>query len=535
MTRTPPTTGTVTVRDATIDLLRRLDMTTVFGNPGSTELPFLNNWPDDFRYVLGLQESSVVAMADGFARATRRAAFCNLHSAVGIGHALGSVFTAFRNQTPLVISAGQQARSLLRGQPFLGATEAANFPRPYVKWSCEPARAEDVPAALAHAYYVAMQRPCGPTFVSIPMDDWGVMTEPVPARTVSRDSAPDPELIAALARALAAAKRPALVIGPEVDSEGAGDDAVALAERIRAPVWVSPFSSAVSFPEAHPLFAGFLPAAPQPISATLAACDLVLVLGAPVFTFHVAGDFDLHRSGVRLFQITTDSQAAASAPMGTGIVGSLRLALPAIAALLPASDRAMPPPRARIETPAAHDPIPANFLLHMISATMPADAIIVEEAPSHRPTLQRHLPIRGFGQFYTMASGGLGYGLPAAVGVALAKPDRRTIAIIGDGSLMYSIQALWTAAQHRLPLSVIVINNAGYGAMRSFSQTLNVKGPPGIDLPGVDPVQIARGFGCASLRVDKAAALQAALADAWQSDRPVLIDVPVDQAVMKLY
>ncbi len=121
-----------------------------------------------------LQESSVVAMADGFARATGRAAFCNLHSAVGIGHALGSVFTAYRNQTPLVISAGQQARSLLSGQPFLGATEAANFPKPYVKWSSEPARAEDVPAALAHAYYTAMQRPCGPTFVSVPMDDWGV-------------------------------------------------------------------------------------------------------------------------------------------------------------------------------------------------------------------------------------------------------------------------------------------------------------------------------------------------------------------------
>ena len=153
MTKQPAPSSKLTVRDATLDLLRRLDMTTVFGNPGSTELPFLNNWPDDFRYVLGLQESSVVAMADGFARATGRAAFCNLHSAVGIGHALGSVFTAFRNQTPLVISAGQQARSLLSGQPFLGATEAANFPKPYVKWSCEPARAEDVPAALAHAYY----------------------------------------------------------------------------------------------------------------------------------------------------------------------------------------------------------------------------------------------------------------------------------------------------------------------------------------------------------------------------------------------
>jgi benzoylformate decarboxylase len=535
MTNTPTPTHKITVRDATIDLLRRLDMTTVFGNPGSTELPFLNDWPDDFRYVLGLQESSVVAMADGYARATGRAAFCNLHSAVGIGHALGSVFTAFRNQTPIVISAGQQARSLLPGTPFLGATEAANFPKPYVKWSCEPARAEDVPAALAHAWHIAMQRPCGPTFVSVPMDDWGAMTAPVAERKVSRDAAPDPDMIAMLARELAAAANPVLVIGPEVDSEGAGDAAVAFAEHIRAPVLVSPFSSAVSFPETHPLFAGFLPAAPAPISSTLAAFDLVVVLGAPVFTFHVAGDFSLPRSRTKLFQLTNDGAAAAAAPMGTGIVGSLRLALPALTRLVPPTSRDMPPPRQAIEKPIARDPIPAEYLLHMISSTMPDDAIIVEEVPSHRPTLQRYLPIKRFGQFYTMASGGLGYGLPAAVGVALAKPDRRTIAIIGDGSMMYSIQALWTAAQHRLPLTVIVINNQGYGAMRSFSQTLKVKAPPGIDLPGIETVRIARGFGCAALRVDKAAALEAALHDAWRADRPVVIDVPVDTEVHKLY
>lgn len=533
--KSPALVKSLTVRDATIDLLRRLDMTTVFGNPGSTELPFLNNWPDDFRYVLALQESSVVAMADGYARATGRAAFCNLHSAVGIGHALGSVFTAFRNQTPLVISAGQQARTLLSGQPFLGATEAANFPKPYVKWSSEPARAEDVPSALAHAYYTAMQRPCGPTFVSIPMDDWGVETQPVATRVVSRDTAPDPAHIEHLAQALRAAKRPVLVIGPEVDGEDAGEAAVALAERIRAPVLVSPFSSRVSFPELHPLFAGFLPAAPQPIAATLSTYDFVLVLGAPVFTFHVAGEFALPRSGATLFQITSDGEAAAMAPMGNGIVGSLRLALPALTKLLPQADREMPKLRPQVETPLPRDPVPADFLLHAIGATMPADAVIVEEAPSHRPVLQRHLPIRGYGQFHTMASGGLGYGLPAAVGVALAKPHLRTICIVGDGSLMYSIQALWTAAQHRLPLSVVVINNGGYGAMRSFSQTLNVKGPPGIDLPGLDPVQIAAGFGCASVRVDKAAELQTTLSEAWRTNGPVLVDVPVDQAVVKLY
>lgn len=528
-------TGKITVREATIDLLRRLEMTTVFGNPGSTELPFLNNWPRDFRYILGLQEASVVAMADGYARATGRAAFCNLHSAVGIGHALGSVFTAFRNQVPLVISAGQQARSLLPMQPFLGATEAANFPKPYVKWSCEPARAEDVPAALAKAYHLAMQRPCGPTFVSIPMDDWGVETYSVATRVVSRDTAPDPDLLAALASALESSERPVLVIGPEVDSEGAGAAVVALAERLCVPVWISPFSSNVGFPEEHPLFAGFLPAAPGAVSAALSPHDLVIVLGAPVFTFHVAGDCALFRSDTPLFQITADGEAAAAAPIGAGIVGSLRLALSALMTHLPSRNRGTPPQRPLREVPLARDPIPAEYLMHMISATMPDDAIIVEEAPSHRPAMHKHLPIRGFGQFYTMASGGLGYGLPAAVGVALAKPKQRVICIVGDGSLMYSIQALWTAAQHRLPISIIVINNGGYGAMRSFSRTLNVDGPPGIDLPGIDSVQIAAGFGCSASQVQDARLLEAVLTDAWCADGPVLIDVPVDHAVTMLY
>jgi benzoylformate decarboxylase len=177
----------VTVRDAVLHLLRQFRMTTIFGNPGSTELPLFRDFPADFRYVLGLQESLVVGMADGYAQATRNAAVVNLHSAVGVGHALGNIFTAYKNQTPLVITAGQQARSILPFEPFLFATQATEFPKPYVKWSCEPARAEDVPAAIARAYYVAMQPPCGPTFVSVPVDDWDRMCESIEPRQVSTE------------------------------------------------------------------------------------------------------------------------------------------------------------------------------------------------------------------------------------------------------------------------------------------------------------------------------------------------------------
>ena len=187
------------------------------------------------------QEASVVGMADGYARATGRAAFCNLHAAAGVGNALGNIYTAYRNQTPLVIAAGQQARGLLPMNPFLGASEAAQFPKPYVKWSCEPARAEDVPTAIAHAYHIAMQRPHGPTFVSIPCDDWQKSTRRVPARRINGDIAPDPKALDELAQALRDARRPVIVAGAEIDQDDAGGAMVTLAEKIGAPVWAAPW------------------------------------------------------------------------------------------------------------------------------------------------------------------------------------------------------------------------------------------------------------------------------------------------------
>src|SRR5262245_59201446 len=227
----------ITVKDATFGLLRAFGIKKVFGNPGSTELPFLSDWPDDIDYVLGLQEASVVGMADGYAQATRNAGFVNLHSAAGVGNALGNIYTAYRNQTPLVITAGQQARAILPLQAFLSAERASEFPRPYVKYSIEPARPEDVPAAIARAYYTAMQPPCGPTFVSVPIDDWNHATQPVAARHVSRELGPDLSAMKALAAAIAESKRPALIVGPGVDRALAVDLMVKVAEKAKAAVW----------------------------------------------------------------------------------------------------------------------------------------------------------------------------------------------------------------------------------------------------------------------------------------------------------
>jgi benzoylformate decarboxylase len=310
---------------------------------------------------------------------------------------------------------------------------------------------------------------------------------------------------------------------------------VGVAEKTKAAVWVSPFSARCSFPERHPQFAGFLHAAPGQLSDALRGHDLVVVIGAPAFTFHVEGHAAIFDGATTLFQITDDPDAAAFTPSGTSIIATMKPALTMLLDLLPETRRAKPAGRVLPPAPASGDPIPAEFLLHALATAMPDDAMLVEEAPSHRPAMQKFMPMRGQDSFYTMASGGLGYALPAAVGIALGRPGVRTVCLIGDGSAMYSIQALWTAAQRKLPLTVVVINNAGYGAMRSFSQVLQVRNVPGLELPGIDFVQIARGLGCDAVRVSQASELAGALKRGLAYDGVSLIEVIVDSSVPLLY
>jgi benzoylformate decarboxylase len=524
MPRAPSDPTRVTVREATFSLLRAFGLTTVFGNPGSTELPMFRDFPGDFRYVLGLQESIVVAMADGFAQARASAALMNLHSAIGVGHALGSIFTAYRNQTPLVITAGQQARSILPFEPFLYSEQAPNLPRPYVKWSCEPARAEDVPAAIARAYYTAMQPPRGPTFVSVPVDDWDRSCAPIAPREVSSVLAGDPALLCRAAAAMNAARHPVIVVGASVARDGAWAETIALAERHQAPVWVSPRSARNAFPERHRLFAGFLPPDRASIVERLRSADFILVLGAPVFTYHVEGEGPHIPAGASLVQLTDDPAAAAWAPVGLAIVTNLKLG---VAALL---EQPSPPPRAAPPEPRraakqAADRLTEGYLMQQIAALRPAGAVIVEEAPSSRPAMQEHLPMIEPDSFHTCASGGLGHGLPAAVGVALGLPARKVIGLIGDGSAMYSIQGLWTAAELQLPVAFVIVNNRSYQALVEFGQHFKLSQLPGTQLPHLDFCGLARGQGVAAVRVDTCAELDAALERAFAAHAPMLIDV----------
>lgn len=517
-----------TVRQAVLSLLRDLRITTVFGNPGSTELPMFRDFPSDFRYVLGLQESIVVAMADGFGQARGDAALVNLHSAIGVGHALGSIFTAFRNQTPLVITAGQQARSILPFEPFLYSEQAPQLPKPYIKWSMEPARAADVPAAIARAYYVAMQPPRGPTFVSIPVDDWDRSCEPVAARVVSSLVTGDPQLLNAAATALAQAVQPVIVVGASVARDDAWTETIALAERHDAAVWAAPMASRSGFPERHRLFAGFLPADRIAIVKCLKGADLVLVLGAPVFTYHVEGTGPHVPSGAQLVQLTDDPAAAARCPVGTSIVTHLKHGVAAM--LAPGGGESVSkrrrPPRIPSRAPElSAERLTDGYLLQQIAALRPTDSIVVEEAPSSRGVLHDYLPIHHADGFFTCASGGLGHGLPAAVGVALAKPGRKIIALLGDGSAMYSIQGLWTAAQLRLPITFVIVNNGAYRALENFGRHFRIRTLPGVALPQLDFCALASGHGLRSSRVDRADELDAALRAALAAEGPFLLEV----------
>ncbi|HEX8856516.1 MAG TPA: thiamine pyrophosphate-binding protein [Thermoleophilaceae bacterium] len=316
-----------TVREAVFEMLRERGMTTVFGNPGSTELPMLKDFPDDFRYVLGLQEAVAVGMADGFAQASGIPTQVNLHTAPGVGNGMGAIFNAQANKSPLLVTAGQQARSLMTLQANLTNRDATRMPHPLVKWSYEPPRAEDVPHAFARAAHLASLPPKGPVFVSIPMDDWDKEVDDdavrhQTTRKVVGRAAGDPGAVRELASRLSSAENPVLVVGPDVDASGAWDAAVALAEKQRLPVWAipAPGGGRIGFPEDHPAFQGILAPAIGPLSEMLRAHDFILVAGSSVFPYYPNIPGPLLPEGASLVAITSDPDEAARAPMGDAIV-----------------------------------------------------------------------------------------------------------------------------------------------------------------------------------------------------------------------
>ena len=506
-----------TVRTVTYDLLRSLGMTTIFGNPGSTEETFLQEFPGDFRYVLALQEASAIAMADAFAQVTRRPALVNLHSSAGVGNAMGNLVAAWHGNTPLIVTAGQQQRELMIGEPYLGNREATTMPKPWVKWSYEPYRAQDVPEAFMRAYAMALQPQAGPVFLSIPLDDWNQpQAGPARVRTVSNRVSPDPERLRLFADRISASRRPALVFGPDVDRSGGWDTVVTLAEKLHAAVYGSPLLDRASFPEDHPLLRGPLGMSVKTISDRLAGHDLAVVIGAEVFRYYpyIPGDF--LPAGAELLQITASPEVAAAARVGDALLGRSQdrdRGAPGpggrgLGADRPGADGATAPASGGAEQPAhpagglrRADPGQATGFGHR-------QRIDLHHGPADRVTSRRS----GRDRSSPRPAGASAGAVPAANGVALADRDRGVsgpvIGLIGDGSSQYSVQALWTAAQHQLPVVYVVMRNEEYSILKSFAVLEETPGVPGLDLPGLGVSDLARGFGCRAVDVTTAEELE---------------------------
>jgi benzoylformate decarboxylase len=524
-----------TVREATFDLLRARGMTTMFGNPGSTELPMLKDFPDDFRYVLGLQEAVAVGMADGFAQASGRPAHVNLHTAPGVGNAMGAIFNAQANKSPLLVTAGNQTRSLMTLQANLTNRDAIRMPHPLVKWSYEPPRAEDVPHAIARGIHLASLPPKGPVFLSVPMDDWGAEVDEdavrhQTSRTVDGRAVASPARVRELASRLASASNPVFVAGPDVDASGAWDVAIALAETQRLPVWATPATGGgrIGFPEDHPAFQGILAPAVGPVSEMLQGHDLILVAGSSVFPYYPNIPGPLLPEGAALVAITNDPDEAARAPMGDAIVADVALTLEALLdALDEAADRDVPPVRDAPEAVEETDPISPSTAVRALAEVFPEDGIVVLESPSATPALRNQLRVNKPGSYYFGAGGGLGFGLAAAIGVQLAQPSRPVVCVVGEGSAQYAISGFWTAAAYGVPVTFLVLRNEEYAILKWFGMLENVEGAPGLDLPALDVSAVAAGYGVPSKRVSGREELTEALRTALASGGPEVVEVQV--------
>jgi benzoylformate decarboxylase len=447
---------------------------------------------------------------------------------------MGGIFNAQANHSPLVITAGQQARSLMTLQANLTNRDATRMPHPLVKWSYEPPRAEDVPHAIARAIHAASLPPKGPAFVSIPMDDWHAdvdehAVEHAAKRKVRGAAVAAPDVVRELAQRLEQAKSPAFVAGPDIDASGAWDAAIALVERQKLPVWASPAPGGgrIGFPENHPHFRGVLPPAIGPLGETLAAYDFVLVAGASVFAYYPNIPGALLADGTELVAITSDPDEAQRAPLGDAVVADVRLTLEALLEAVGESAREAPEAPWPPPDPEESDPINPSAAVQALADVWPEDGIAVVEAPSATLAVRNRLKLSKPGSWFFGAGGGLGFGLSAAIGVQMAQPARPVVCVIGEGSVQYAVQAFWTAEAYDVPLTVLVLRNEEYGILKWFAGLENVEGAPGLDLPKLDCTALASAYGVNARRTEGVDDTREALREAIASGKPELVEVRV--------
>ncbi len=531
----------------------------IFGNPGTTELPLMDALAVEStpRYILGLQEGAVMAMADGYAQASGKLAAVNVHVAPGLGNAMGMLYDAQKAGAPILVTAGQQDLSYAASEPILWGDLPA-MARPFVKWAVEAQRLADLPRLVHRAAKTALAPPTGPVFLSLPADvlkeeadiDLGAPTR------ISQTMRGDPASIAAAAALLAAAKRPVIIAGDAVAQSRAHDEVRQLAELLGAPVYAEGIPSTASFPASHPLFRGAMARVAAVMRETLTQYDLLFSIGGDLFTMSLPSEVEPLPGGMDVIHLDTDPwEIGKNYPARAAILADPKSALPEIlretaARLSPAQreaarardlavrkaiagERAALHAKARAE--AGKLPIRPLALLQAIGEMLPTEAIVVDESLSSSTGIRHFMKSDDPQSFYGMRGGGIGWGMPAALGIKLAHPSRPVVGLIGDGSAMYNIQALWTAAHDRIAVVYVILNNRSYRILKQRTDALRGHSAQtghyvAMDLtdPPIDFVALAGSLGVAAERVTTLDAVRGRLPAALAAGKPYLLDVEID-------
>jgi len=546
---------------AFLDLLRQEGVEIVFGNPGTTELPLMDALAveTDIRYILGLQEAALMAMADGYAQASGKLTVLNLHVAPGLGNAMGMLYDAQQSGTPILITAGQQDMEYLVTEPILSA-DLPTLARPYVKFSDQVNRIEDLPRLVHRAAKTALAPPTGPVFLSLPGDilkneaDLDLMT---PTRVAPRLRG-DADAVAAAAALLAQAKRPLIIAGDAVAQSHAHAELVELAELLGAPVYAEFVPNTASFPTSHPLFRGTMVRLAPDTRKVLEQYDVLFSVGGDLFTLSLPSPVDPMPPGLPLIHLDTDPwQIGKNYPAQVAILGDPKATLSDITAALRSglSAGAKAAARERLGTAteairaerdaltkkartlATATPVQPLALLDAIGQILPKDAVVVEEALSSAAGIRSLIASDDPQSYFGLRGGGIGWGLPAAIGAKLALPNRPVVAIVGDGSSLYTVQALWTAARYRIPVIWVILNNTSYRILKQ--RLVNMRGLAeqadtfvGMELtnPAVDFVGLARSLGIEAQRAKTVHEATDLIAHGLKSGASLLIDVDMDRA-----
>src|ERR1700756_4740734 len=546
----------ITGRSAFLALLKDEGITHLFGNPGTTELPIMHALKDhpDLTYVMAMQESLVVAIADGFSRASGKLVACNVHVAPGLGNALGSLFNASFTGTPMILTAGQQEQGHGLMEPVLYGP-LVKMAEPVVKWAVEVTRLEDLPRIVRRAAKIATTPPTGPVFISLPGDILNSEAGIELGRSTRVDTRvrPSDEALQALVSRILKAERPVIIAGDEIVKSDALQEAAALAQTLGCPAYQQSAPYGAHFLSESPCFMGALSRSQTQVREVLSAYDLLIVLGADPLRMSVHSEVEPLPDGMPIVQVgLVDWDLAKNFGAEIALKADVRETLRALVPALKSKGGAALEARARegvtslasknwtarratlveqISKARDRTPIDPDYLTLQIVEAMPANAILVDEGlTSSRPMLALRPHRERYG-YHALASGGIGWGLPASVGVSLANPGRPVVCFSGDGSAMYSIQALWTAAHHKLPLNVVIANNGGYRIIKqrllSFHGDDNYVGMDFAD-PSVDFAGIARSLGLEAIRITNPADLKAELSSAFKRPGTKLIEVAVD-------